>query len=154
MIAAVIVWFGLAGFYILLAGAVGVFELVAGIVCATSGTALAVGLSRIACRRFVGWPAPRAIWRPLGALAPETLAVGRQLVAAIFTNKAQWGAYLLQPFDPGGDDAVSRARRAVVVVGVSLAPGSFVIRGDRTDAMILHTLPPKESALSDPMWPV
>lgn len=151
---ALTVWLGLVGLYILLAGDLGMFELISAAVCATSGTALAVGLSRIAFRRFAGWPAPRAVWRPLLALAPETLAVGRQLIAAIFTVKAQRGAYFLQPFEPGGDDPLSRARRAAVVVGVSLAPGSFVIRGDRTDTMILHALPPKERASPDPLWPV
>ena len=147
-----IIWLAFAAFYLLLAGDVSPVELVAGVACASAATSLGIGLSHIAHRRFAGWPSPRAIFRPLAALIPETFVVGRQLVAAIFVFRDQRGAYVRQPFAPGGDDAVSAGRRAAVVLGISLAPGSFVIRGDRTDTMILHALPEK-SPSSDRVWP-
>ena len=148
----VAIWFLFFALYLFLAGTVDTVEMTAGFVCAGAGTALAIGLRRVAHRRLAFGPPPaRAILRPIAALIPETLSVGRQLVAAIFAGTDQRGAFVRQSFDPGADDRRSTGRRAIAVIGGSLAPGSFVIRGDRSETMILHALPSKPPS-PDPRW--
>ena len=47
------------------------------------------------------------------------------------------------PFDPGGDDAVSAARRALVVAGTSASPNSIVVDADaERGVLIVHRLTP------------
>ena len=137
--------------YLLFAGEVSAVEIGAGLVCAGAGTALAVGLDVVAVRRF--GPAFRlgAVLRPLAALLVETFVVGRELVRAAAGGAAR-GALSVQPFDPGGDDPRSATRRALTLLGISLAPRSFAIRGERGDGLLLHNLPAKPAA-KEREWP-
>lgn len=137
----------------MLAGEISTVEVVAALVCSGLGTAVALGLITIARRRFRFRPAPDAVLRPWAALVPETFAVGQQLIAATIRLVDQRGGFVRQPFDPGEtDDPTDAGRRAVAVLGISLAPRSFAVRGDRSDTMILHTLP-ERSASPDRRWP-
>ena len=153
-----IVWgvgvFGfLAGFYLFLAGSIDAVEITAMVACAGLGTALAVALETVAKRNYLPLPPPKAIAKPLLALLPELLVVGSELVVAIATGPTrQRGAFSQQPFEPGDDAPRSAARRALTVIGVSLAPRTFVVRGELSDHLLTHGLPPKPPS-SDHAWP-
>jgi len=150
---AVAVFVLLAGLYLFLAGNVDAVEVTAMVVCAAAGTALAVALERVAKRNYSSLPPLKAVVRPFAALLPETFVVGRDLAGiAITGTRRQRGDFVQQPFNPGGDDSRSAARRALTVIGLSLAPRAFVVRGDRTDAVLLHELPPKPTS-ADTAWP-
>ena len=62
------------------------------------------------------------------------------------------GAFGHQPFEPGGPDAKSRTRRAATIIGVSLAPRTFVVRGEDSKELLLHCLPEKAPS-PDQSWP-
>ena len=144
---------GLFGLYLFLAGDVSLVEIVAGLICAGTGNGLALALDRVAKRHFGPPVRLRAVLRPLAALIPETLVVGRDLlVVALWGTEGQRGAFLLQPFDPGVDDRASATWRALSVLGVSLAPRTFVIRGERDTTLLLHGFPPKVPS-PDAEWP-
>ena len=154
-----IVWVGttllvLAGVYLLLAGSFDTVEAIAMLVCTVLGTALVVGQSVVANEHVTLRPAPRAILGPLAALLPELYAVGRQLFdVAIHGASRHRGDYVHQPFDFGTDDPREAGRRAVTLIGVSLAPRSFVIRGERANGtVLLHGFPPKPMS-PDRRWP-
>lgn len=149
-----VVWAGLGGFYLFLAGDTSTVEIVAAVVCASIGTALAFDLTRVAHRHFGLAFSGRGLFRPLAAVVPETFAVGRELLAEGFgTGRGNRGVFMRQPFDPGcDDDPPSATRRALVVLGVSFAPGGFVIRGDRDETMLIHALPAKPPS-RDRKWP-
>ncbi len=147
-------WIVLAGFYLFLAGSLGTVEIIAALVCCTLGTALAVGLSLVAHQHFTLRPAPRAILRPLAALLPEFLTVGRELATVVFRGAGRHhGDYVHQPFDFGAADPRDAGRRAMTTVGVSLAPRTFLVRGERSDGtLLLHGFPPKPVS-EDARWP-
>lgn len=143
----------LAGLYLFLAGTVDAVELTAMAICAGAGTAMAIALEDVAKRNYLLMPPPKAILRPLLALLPELLLVGRELVAAIVVGPSrQRGEFTRQPFEPGGDDPRAAARRALTVIGVSLAPRTFVVRGELSDHLLTHGLPPKPPS-PDRVWP-
>jgi hypothetical protein len=149
----VLLFLVLLGLYLFFAGEVSTVEVIAGIVAAAAATALGIGLVAVAKKHFRVAPPPRAILRPLAALLPETFAVGYQLIrVALRGAGGQQGGFIQQPFDPGGDDARSSGRRAAVVIGVSLAPRTFVIRGDRGESLLLHGWPEKRPS-ADKAWP-
>ncbi len=57
-------------------------------------------------------------------------------------------------FNPGNDHPESKARRALVTAGVSLAPNSFVIGIDRENhRLLVHELVPARDA-PDKNWPI
>ncbi len=147
-------WIVLAGVYLFLAGSADTVELIAMLVCCTLGVALAVGLSLVAQEHFTLRPAPRAILKPLGALLPDFYAVGRGLVAvAIRGAERHHGDYVHQPFDFGTDTPREAGRRAVTTIGVSLAPRTFLVRGNRPDGtLLLHGFPAKPVS-PDERWP-
>lgn len=149
----VILFASLACLYLLLAGSIDAVEATAASIGAVAGTALAVSLSLVSHQRFA-WTVPgRAIVRPLAALAPDAWSVGRTLLTIILRgSRPHEGDFARQSFDPGQDDAASATRRAVVVLGMSLAPRSYVVRGERTDELLLHSLPRKAPS-ADIHWP-
>ncbi len=142
------------GFYLFLAGSADTVELLAMAFCVTLGTALAVGLSVVAKAPIALRPPPRAILRPLAALLPELVGVGRRLAAVAFHGAGGYeGGFVHQPFDFGVADAREAGRRAMTLIGVSLAPRSFVVRGEKADGtVLLHGFPPKPVS-PDTRWP-
>ncbi len=155
IVGAVITFVVLLGIDLFFAGAISTVEIVAGLVCATAGTALAIGLGVVAERRFAFAPPMKALLKPFVALLPETLAVGRELIAvAIGGAERQRGDFIEQPFRPGESEGDPKAagRHALAIIGVSMAPRTFVVRGERTDALLLHCLPAKPPS-PDPAWP-
>ena len=147
-------WFALAGLYLLLSGNVSLVEAAAAAVCATCATSLALAVSRFTDRRIELRAPVGAILRPVAALLPEFLTVARELaLVAVRGGGRHRGDFQSQPFDAGGDDPRSAARReALTIIGVSMTPRSFVVRGERADALLVHGLPPK-SPSSDIAWP-
>ena len=153
LIQTIVVFAGLTGLILFFAGEVSTFEVIAALLCAAAGTSLAIALRRVAKKRFVVSFAPRILWKPLAALIPEYVAVGRQLLDVAFRGTSrQRGDFTHQPFEFGGDDATSNTRRALTVLGVSLAPRTFVVRGETDASLLLHSLPPKPPS-SDTRWP-
>ncbi len=149
-----LMWIVLAGFYLFLAGSADTVELIAMLVCCTLGVMLAVGLSLVAQEHFTLRPAPRAILKPFAALLPDFYAVGRELVAvAIHGGGRHCGDYVRQPFDFGAATPREAGRRAVTTIGVSLAPRTFLVRGNRSDGtLLLHGFPAKPVS-PDGRWP-
>ena len=140
-------------FYLFLAGTIATIELIAAFACAAATTAIATGLATVALRRFRFLPPFKAVWRPIAALLPETVVVGRELVrVALHGADRQVGDFVRQPFVPGGDDPTEHGRRALTVLGVSLAPRTFVIRGERDDVLLLHAFPTRPPS-PDANWP-
>ena len=143
----------LLGLYLFFAGEVSTVEMIAGGVAAGAATGLAVALVVVAKKHFRLAAPAKAIFHPLAALLPEFFQVGKQLIiVALQGTSGQRGAFIPQPFEPGGDDPVSAARRAATVIGVSLAPGTFVIRGERDVSLLLHAWPEKPPS-RDRAWP-
>ena len=66
------------------------------------------------------------------------------------------GEYRDITFHPGGDDPVSAARRALVVLGVSLSPNTFVVAVDRERGLLrIHQLVPSaQPSGEDKEWPL
>lgn len=151
---AAVTWIVLAGFYLFLAGSIDTVEVIGMLVCCTLGAALAFGLSVVAQEHFTLRPPPRAILRPLAAALPEFLTVGRELaVVALRGAGRHHGDFVHQPFDFGAETPREAGRRAVTLVGVSLAPRTFVVRGNRADgSVLLHGFPPKPLS-PDVKWP-
>lgn len=146
-------WLCFMGFYLFLSGTVDAVELGAAIIAASLATALLLGIAGVSHRHFRFAIPAKAVLPPLVSLVPECLIVGRELIAvAVFGTTGQRGAFVRQAFRPGGSEATSVARRAVVVLGVSLAPRTFVIRGERQDSLLLHSLPSKTPS-ADLDWP-
>ena len=147
-------WIVLAGFYLFFAGSVDAVEITVMLVCCTLGAALAVGLSLVAQEHFALRPAPRALFKPLAALLPEFFTVGRELFAvAIHGSHRHNGDYVHQPFDFGAATPREAGRRAVTTIGVSLAPRTFLVRGNRSDGtLLLHGFPAKPVS-PDERWP-
>lgn len=144
----------LCGFYLFLAGSADGVELSGMAICAALGVALALGLSINAKAPIALRPPPRAILKPLAALMPELVAVGRRLVAVAVTGTDRHeGGFAQQPFEFGDATPREAGRRAVTLIGVSLAPRTFVVRGHREDsAVLLHGFPPK-AVSPDTRWP-
>ena len=93
------------------------------------------------CRR-VPIPAVRAAFRVL-ALLPSA--------------SRESGLFRSIPFDPGGDDPHSVARRVFVIAGVSVAPTAYVVEIDRKrQELLLHQILPSQPApgSGDRRWPI
>ena len=149
----VVAWAVLAGLYLVCAGTVDVVEGTFAVVCGGLAAALSYLMARTTKRDFVASIRPKAILHPLASILPDFLALGRQLITAIVEGSdRQRGAFVRQPFEPGGSDARSRTRRAATIIGVSLAPRTFVVRGEDSDELLLHSLPEK-AASPDQAWP-
>ena len=150
----VVLFLALAGLSLFFAGDVSTVEVIAALICGAAGTGFSVALNVVAKKHFSLSPPAKVVLKPFGALVPEYLVVGRALVAvAVSGAPRQRGAFVHQPFDFGGNDARSASRRALTVIGVSLAPRTFVIRGENGDALLLHGFPDKAPS-PDTEWPV
>ncbi|MFC0410135.1 hypothetical protein [Roseomonas elaeocarpi] len=89
----------------------------------------------------------------LGALGRETATVGLALLRAVIGRPVR-GEVTTQPFEPGGPDARDAARRALVILGLSLAPNGFVLDDTgEAEGLPLHRLAPQPVA-ADRRWPL
>lgn len=146
-------WIALAGIYLVLAGTLDAVEATSAVLAGGVAAALGAVMAYVARRDYALVVPPRAVLSPLRGVLPDFFAVGRQLVAAaLHGSTRQRGDFVRQPFEPGGTDRASRTRRAAAIIGVSLAPRSFVIRGEESDELLLHCLPEKAPS-ADRAWP-
>ena len=151
LLSGTVVWLVLAGLYLVLAGTADAVEVACATVAASLAAGLGVAMALIDERRFtVSFPA-KAVLRPLASLLPDLIAVGRVLLA-IGSPRDHRGCLVHQPFHSGGAEGRSTFRRAVSIIGVSLAPRTFVVRGEDSDELLLHCLPEKAPS-PDRVWP-
>ncbi len=144
---------GLSGMYMLFAGEVSGTEALAGLVSVAAAMVFAWVAQRAEKRFFrfrLGWVALLA--RLPVALARDTVVVGAWLVRSIW--RPVEGGLARQNFDHGDASGEAGARRALVVLGASLAPNGYVVRVPaRGDFFLVHRLAPAPLA-ADEEWPV
>jgi hypothetical protein len=144
------------GVYLMFAGQVSATELLAGIPAAVAAAAYAVLLHRVAERPFrLDAPWPRVLGKPLMALFPDVIRVGRTLLRVLWRRPpGMVGTIVRQPFQAGGADPASAARRGLVTLAASLAPNGYGMDIlDGADVLVLHRLAPAPLA-PDQRWPL
>jgi multisubunit Na+/H+ antiporter MnhE subunit len=115
---------------------------VAAAIAATGAEALRAN-DRLRFRPELRWLA-RAIVLPPQILR-DTWLLARVLARRIIRREAPDSAFRAVPFEAGGDDARSSARRALAKAGWSAAPNTVVIGVDREEnIMLLHQLVPDD----------
>jgi len=145
---------GLALLYLIFVGQLGWQEGAAALIGALLCCAFSLAQRRAAPQPFHFTPPPlRTVVSLLGALGRETGTVGLALLRAV-TGAPAGGQVTPQPFEPGGPDARDAARRALVILGLSLAPNGFVLDDtEAQEALPLHRLVPQPVA-PDRRWPL
>jgi hypothetical protein len=149
-------WIVFLGLYLLFAAPVSSSELIAGVPAAAAITAFAL-IYRRAEKRQMDLRAPwlPVILRSLAAIPGDILRVGVALAGSLWRARAAHvGIPAHQPFHHGEQTAQDAARRAMVVLGTSLAPNGYVLMMPQgSETMVLHRLvltPPR----ADKEWPV
>jgi hypothetical protein len=146
-------WLVFAALYLLLAGEISATEIEAGLPLTIMVVAFVLLQRRIARRRISLPAVPRAYVRPVAALLPDALRVGKIILASLVRPAGEVGHLLRQPFDPGGSSSPEAGHRAVAVLGVSLAPNAFAVcLMPRDNILLLHCLHPKQPS-PDRAWP-
>ena len=147
---------GFAGFYLLLAGSLSRTELIAcaGVAVGVAGLATVLHL-RQERRLRLSMPPWGAVWRLARAVPLDTTRVGLVLLRTLRRRpEGQLTAIAAQPFLPGSGDAEDAARRALVILGSSLAPNGFVVQLPRdAHALCLHRLAAAAPS-RDTRWPI
>ena len=151
-------WLGLAAFYLLFIDAVPVQERYAAVMAGGVGV-LAFAVLQRRDRRY----AFKARWLILyfRRLVPGIIAdTYRVLIAhplgALTGNHPSRGRFVALPFDPGGGDPTSTARRVAVLYGSSITPNAVPIFVDEEKKiLVLHQLHHgRESGAGDREWPM
>ena len=149
-------WIVFLGVYLLFAGPVSASELIAGVPSAALITGFAL-LYRRTEERQMDLRAPwlRVILRSLGAVPGDAVRVGGALIGLLWHRRENHiGISTHQPFRHGDRTPTDAARRAIVVLGTSLAPNGYVLMMPRdSETMVLHRLvltPPRPER----EWPV
>lgn len=152
---AALLWLLLSLLEIALLGKLDPQETPAGIAVALIASAATVAGARAANAQF------RLRWRWLG-LAPvvarnivrDTFIVFGALLRAVAGRPVR-DAFLEIPFDPGGTDSESAARRALVVAGISTSPNEIVLAVDKHRRVLrVHVLVRSSSARHSRAWPL
>ena len=140
--------------YLLLAGQASRTELIAAAAVVLLTAGFAVALHRTASRPMqLSSPALLVMARALGSLLPDTGRVAHVLIRAILNRPPRSiGPFVHQPFRHGSGGAADAGRRAVVTLGLSLAPNGYVLDPDEHQEIPLHRLAPA-SAAPDREWP-
>lgn len=151
-------WLAFFPLYLMLAGSVDWQEMIAGVVLSAIA-ALAVTVTRRAASLHFQ---PRLGWlrhfRHLpGRLLTECFIVAAALARALLRREKVEGVFRTIPFDPGGENPESAARRALVIAGACLTPNSFVVAIDaERGQLLLHQLVPSAQppGAGDREWPL
>jgi multisubunit Na+/H+ antiporter MnhE subunit len=143
----------LVALYALFAGSMSISEAVAGAVSVGCAVFYAWLTRRAAPQRFAFRPAWLGVLPRLGwSLVRDTAAVGVALLASIFLRSE--GNLVRQTFAYGDASRESAARRALVILGVSLAPNGYVIRAPAEgEFLLVHRLVPARTS-TDARWPL
>jgi hypothetical protein len=135
---------GSAGLYLLFAGQLSSTELLtAGLVAAAFTLLTAILRLRHDRRLSLPWPPVRALLRPFASLFADSGRVGLVLLRAILHRPSgAVGAASPQPYRAGGQAPADSGRRALVILGSSLAPNGFVLEDlpDNGDRLVMHRL--------------
>ena len=152
-------WLGLTALWVVLAAKTTLpFVLLAGATALLTVGALA-GLERMGLVRGHG----KLRWlRHFARLPGQMLSDSALLAGALWRRIARGedvqGRYLEIPFDPGAaDDPQEAARRALVALGVSLPPNTYLVWADpHKKCLLLHQLVPTPEAPGhgDRKWPL
>jgi hypothetical protein len=131
-------WVLLVGYYFLLVAKPSWAETSAAIVGAALAATAVLVTKRAGELRFqvrAPWLARlgRLPWRVLADSGLVLAALWRQLIV----RRPVRGSFRTIPFDPGGQDPASAGRRALVIMGMSLAPNSYVVGMDRERGLLL-----------------
>ena len=144
-----------AGLYLLLAGQLSSTELLTAAIVGVALTLLALVLrSRRDRPLLLPWPPARAMLHPFASLFLDSGRVGLVLLRAVLRRPAGVaGTISQQPFRRGGRDPRDGARRALVILGTSLAPNGFVLDlPEDKDNLLMHRLAPVAPD-RDKEWP-
>lgn len=156
MLRAAALWMVFLGLYLLFASPVSSSELIAGVPSAAAIAAFALHNRRAEDRRMdLRAPWLRVILHSLAAIPGDVTRVGWVLIESLWHPPARHvGTASHQPFDYGNDTAMDATRRAMVVLGTSLAPNGYVLMmPEGSETMVLHRLvltPPR----AEREWPV
>ncbi|MGH7170000.1 MAG: Na+/H+ antiporter subunit E [Gemmataceae bacterium] len=151
-------WLAFLPLYLLLAASLDGQELVAGVVL-SGVAALAVTATRRAGQLHFQ---PRWRWlyhfrRLPGKVLVDCGVVGAALARALLRREQIEGTFRTIPFDLGGEDAESAARRALVTAGACLTPNTYVVAIDAERGQLLvHQLVPsaRPPGGGDREWPL
>ncbi len=151
--AALWVWLGGTASYLILAGQVSLDEVAAGVVLGGLGAAWQRAVLRDTARRFrFERPALGAVGGALLRFPGATIRVGTRLAEALRRDVA--GRREERPFHRGRvADPRDAGRRAVVVLGTSLAPDSYALRLPLDEEVIAFHVLTGEAPGGDPRWP-
>jgi hypothetical protein len=133
----------LLGAYLLLAGEISATECIAAAIAVPATAALILARRRNGNGRLAFTAPAPTILRPLVALLPDTVEVGRALALAIRFGQSRPkhpgdpGAFIRQP-PPPPEPVGSKGLR---ILSQSLTPKSFVL-GETNGAELLHRLTP------------
>jgi multisubunit Na+/H+ antiporter MnhE subunit len=143
------IWSGaLVALWLALTTTLDVQELVAGALAAAVAAVTAELVRAQGLVRFR--PMPR--WLVRSRILPrrvlsDSVLLGRVLFRHALRREVASGAFRALGFDPGGDDARSATRRALVIAAISLTPNTIVVGIDRNERLILvHQLAPSRDA--------
>lgn len=145
----------MAVFEIVLVGKLDPQETPVGVAIALIATALAFGAAAAGEVRYAFRPS--WLWLPL--LVARNIVRDTFLVLGVVVRRLAGGrtrdAYREVPIDPGGDDPVSAARRALVVAAVSTSPNEIVLGIDaRRRRMRVHVLVQTDAEPHSEQWPL
>ena len=151
---AVWVWLGGTAAYLVLAGQVSADEVVAGVLLGGLGVAWHAVVCRCSRHSFTfERHAGLEVVQAVSGLPGAILRVGSRLATALVRNTE--GHTIEQPFHRGRlDDTRDRGRRAIVVLAISLAPDSYVLRLPVDEETIVIHAFTLGSPGTDPRWPV
>ncbi len=145
-------WLTLFALYMLFAGKASRAELSAAALVAVASSAFAVYVYQQGHRPMrLRAPFPYLFWRVGLALARDTVKAGGALFRAALGAPVK-GVIQRQPFDTRDDSPEQVGRRALVILGLSIAPNGFVLE-ETGDSLLLHRLVPAAPE-QDPEWPV
>jgi multisubunit Na+/H+ antiporter MnhE subunit len=140
-------WVVLMALWLLLTGTLDPQEVAAGVMA----SALAATAVVVVEAQGVMNLRPRASWlvragRLPGRIVADNWTVLSLVPRRLVTREEIRGAFRAIPFDPGGDDARSATRRALITIAITASPNTYVVGIDRHAGLILcHQL-----ATSDP----
>jgi multisubunit Na+/H+ antiporter MnhE subunit len=91
---------------------------------------------------------------PLRALM-DSVTVLKLAFFSLFSRSPIEGELIPVPFDAGGDDGESRARRALVAIGVTFPPNTLAVVIDRENGtLLIHRLQESGAIPDDKKWPI
>jgi hypothetical protein len=146
-----VAWPALFALWLVLAGTVSPSEIVAGAIATT----LSVGTAEVIRKQGVIGFRPRARWLVRAARIPWRTVSDLALVIAALWRRAVLrrrvrGRFRAEPFPCAGDDPVAAARRALVTVGLSAPPNTYVVDLDHQhDRLVIHELVPSRGSVTD-----